>query len=165
MQQIIFRHGNDFSGSVNNFNDLQNNAYDRESPWFYCDWGSRAQYNKTAWLKSEELADIVNTIMLAKKDSSVQEHLYQTDNPPSGTDTWNYDRVKSELKSRGGNPFNNISEAFVNADFGSGRTTSVNISGDAGSQSFDASEFKNFFNLRAPANIQIVGPLYNIEKK
>ncbi len=26
-------------------------------------------------------------------------------------------------------------------------------------------EFKDFFNLRAPANIQIVGPLFNIERR
>ena len=32
-------------------------------------------------------------------------------------------------------------------------------------ESFDGEEFKNFFNLRAPANIVIVGPLFNIEKK
>ena len=61
--------------------------------------------------------------------------------------------------------FNSISDIGVSVDWGSGRTTSVNVSGDAGSKSFDGSEFKNFFNLRAPANIQIVGPLFNIEKK
>ena len=47
----------------------------------------------------------------------------------------------------------------------SGKTTAVQIFGDGGSTSFDATEFKNWFNLRAPANIQIVGPLFNIEQK
>lgn len=159
------KHVTDTTGGVNNFSDLQNNAYDKESPWFYCDWGSRSGYNKTAWLKSEELADIVNVIMLARNDSSTTEHLYQPDNPPSGTDTWNADKVKQELRNRGGNPFNSVVNVSVSADFGAGRTTSVNVSGDAGNQSFDGGEFKNFFNLRAPANIQIVGPLYNAEKK
>jgi hypothetical protein len=41
----------------------------------------------------------------------------------------------------------------------------VNFSGDAGNVSFDGKEFKDWFNLRAPANIQIIGPLYNIEKR
>ena len=104
------KHGNDFDGSVGSFSDLASKAYDRNSPWFYCDWGSRSQYNKTAWLKSEELADIVNTILLAKVDSSVREHLYQPDNPPSGTDNWGVDRVKQELRSRGQSPFNSISD-------------------------------------------------------
>lgn len=156
------KHAIDTTGGVASFSDLQNNAYDRESPWFYCDWGSRSQFNKTAWLKPDELADIVNVILLARKDSSVREHLYQTDNPPSGTDTWSADKVRQEL----GNPaYKNISEINVSVDWGSGKTTSVSINGDAGSQNFDGAEFKNFFNLRAPANIQIVGPLFNFEKK
>lgn len=159
------KHSQDGLGNINNFSDLQNNSYDKESPWFYCDWGSRPQYNKTAWLKSEEMADIVNVILLARKDSSTQEHLYQPDAPPSGTDTWNQDRVKQELQNRGVIPIGRINDMSVSADFGAGRTTSVSISGDTSSLSFDGGEFKNFFNLRAPANVQIVGPLYNIEKR
>jgi len=159
------KHANDFDGSVSSFSDLSSKAYDRDSPWFYCDWGSRSQYNKTAWLKSEELTDIVNTILLAKVDSSTREHLYQPDNPPSGTDNWGQDKVKQELRSRGQSPFNSISEGSVSADFSSGRVSSVNFSGDAGNISFSLTEFKDWFNLRVPANIQIVGPLFNIEKR
>lgn len=159
------KHGNDFDGSVGSFSDLNGKAYDRESPWFYCDWGSRSQYNKTAWLKPDEIADIVNVILLARQDSSTTEHLYQTDSPPSGVDVWSSERVKQELKNRGGNPYNNITDISVNADFGAGKTTTVNINGDGGSNSFEGREFKNWFNLRAPANIQIVGPLYNVEKR
>lgn len=154
------------SGNVGNFGDLQGNAYDKDSPWFYCDWGSRAQYNKTAWLKPEEVADIVNAISLAKRDSSIQEHLYQTDRPnPAGTDTWDAARVKDELRSRGGSPYNSVSDVAVSVDFSAGRVGSVSVSGDAGNTSFDGGEFKNFFNLRAPANIQIVGPLFAFEKR
>lgn len=157
------KHANDFSGSVNNFDDLKNNAYDKDSPWFYCDWGSRSEYNKTAWLKPHELADIVNVILLARKDSSTREHLYQPDQPnPIGKETWNADRVKQEL---GGAGYNNIDNVNVNADFGSGRTTRINVSGDGKSDGFDMNEFKDFFNLRAPANIQIVGSLFNVEKR
>lgn len=159
------KHANDFEGSVSSFSDLASKAYDRESPWFYCDWGSRAQYNKTAWLKPEELADIVNTILLAKVDSSVREHLYQPDNPPSGAENWNQDRVKQELRGRGQSPFGLIESSSVSADFSSGKVSSVNFSGDAGNISFSLNEFKDWFNLRAPANIQIVGPLFNVEKR
>jgi peptidoglycan hydrolase-like amidase len=160
------KHATDTTGGVNNFSDLQNNAYDKESPWFYCDWGSRSEYNKTAWLRPSEVADIVNTILLAKRDSSVGEHLYQPDKPnPAGTETWDAEKVKRELRSRGISPYNSITDISVSADFGFGRTTSVQLSGDAGSSSIDASEFKNWFNLRAPSNIQIVGPLFNAEKR
>ncbi|KKP81041.1 MAG: Stage II sporulation protein D [Candidatus Levybacteria bacterium GW2011_GWB1_35_5] len=154
------------NGSAGGFSELTSNAYDKDSPWFYCDWGSRSQYNKTAWLKSSEIADIANIILLAKKDGSTSEHLYQTDKPnPAGTDTWNEDKVKQELSGRGITPYTNVSSVSISADFGAGRTTTVNISGDGGSTSISGSEFKDWFNLRASANIQIVGPLYNIEQR
>ncbi len=158
--------GLDASGSVGSFADLQNNAYDKSSPWFYCDWGGRSDYANTAWVKPDELADIVNVLMLAKADSSTQNHLSQLDKPnPDGVDTWDADRVKQELRNRNITPFNSVSSGSVDADFGSGTTTSVHISGDAGSQTFNGTDFKNYFNLRAPSNINIVGPLYNIEQR
>ncbi|HWA52315.1 MAG TPA: SpoIID/LytB domain-containing protein [Patescibacteria group bacterium] len=154
----------DASGSVNSFSDLNNNAYDKSSPVFYCDWGSRAENNHTAWLRPSELADIVNSALLAEKDNSTESHLYQIDKPnPEGTDTWSPDQVRSQLQSRGVTPFNNISNISVNVDFSTGRTTSITASGDAGNETVNGDDFKNYFNLRAPANIQIVGPLYNIE--
>lgn len=157
----------DASGDISSFSDLQNKAYDRSSPCFYAAQGFRSEYGKSAWLKSEEVADIVNVIQLVKQDGGTREHLYQPDKPnPAGTDTWDRDRVKAELKSRGGNPFTSVSSVSISGvDFGIGRTTGVTISGDGGNVTFDGAEFKDFFNLRAPANIQIVGPLFNVEKK
>lgn len=156
----------DTSGNVSNFGDLQSTSYDKESPCFYSAQGWRTQYNKSAWLKSEEVADIVNVLLLAQRDSSTQNHLSQTDKPnPDGTDTWDMERVKSELRNKGGKPFSSISDVSVSADFGIGKTTSVTVSGDAGPETFSANDFISYFNLRAPANIQIVGPLFNIEKK
>jgi SpoIID/LytB domain protein len=113
----------DGSGSYNNFNDVRGNAYDRESPWFYCDWGSRSAYGGTAWLKSEELADIVNVILIVQKDQSTIANVYQVDaSNPAGKETWNEGRVKDELRNRGGSPFNSISSVNISADFGSGKT-------------------------------------------
>lgn len=156
----------DTTGDVGSFGDLQNNAYDRESPCFYSAQGWRVQYNKSAWLKSEEVADIVNVLLLAQKDSSVQNHLCYKEDPAHGcTDTWDIGRVQQELRSRGTTPYTNISNVSVSADFGVGKTTSINISGDAGNQTFSANDFIDYFNLRAPANIQIVGPLFNVERK
>lgn len=159
------KNAQDSTSSVNSFSDLKSNAYDKDSPWFYCDWGSRSNYGGTAWLKPEEVADIANVLMLVQKDSSTKEHLYQTDKPnPAGTDTWDEGRVRQELQSRGVSPFSSVSNASVNADFSSGKTSGVTISGNAGTVNFSGSDFKNYFNIRAPATIQIVGPLYNIER-
>ncbi len=156
----------DTSGDVGSFQDLQNNAYDKDSPCFYSAQGIRREYNKSAWLKQNEVADIVNVVLLARADSSVREHLYQDDKPnPAQTDTWNEGKVKQELRNRGITAYSSISDIGIDWDKGSGQTTSIRISGDAGDTSFDGAEFKNFFNLRAPANIQIVGPLYNIERR
>ena len=152
----------DTTGSVGSFSDLTNNAYDRESPIFYCDWGGRSSQNGTAWLSGTDLADIVNAVLLVEKDGSTKSHLYQPDKPnPEGTDTWDTGRVKSELSSRGGSPIDNVTDVSVGVDFGTGRTTTVTVNG----QSINGDDFKNYFDLRAPSNIQIVGPLYNIEKR
>ena len=150
------------NGSVSSIGDLQNNAYDKDSPWFYCDWGGRKDYGNTAWLKPEELADIVNVWLLAKQDSSAQKHLSQVDKPnPDGVDTWDAVTVRSKL---GDSAFNSISSVSMSIDFSSGRTTTVHISGDAGSKDISGDDFKSYFNLRAPGTIQIVGPLFNVER-
>lgn len=153
----------DTVGGVGNFGDLQGTAYDKASPCFYAAQGWRSQYGKSAWLKSEEVADIGNVILLAKADPSISEHLYQTDKPhPYGGEIWDSDRVKQELNSRGISPIENAGEVSMSGvDWALGRTTQVTING----RNFDAAEFKNFFNLRAPANIQIVGPLFSVERK
>lgn len=156
----------DTVGEVSSFDDLKAKAYDKDSPCFYAAQGFRSQYGKSAWLKSDEVADIVNVILLTQKDSGVSSHIYQTDKPnPEGQETWDEGRIKQELRSRGGTPLNSVSAVSVSADFSSGMITSVSVSGDGGTYTFNASEFRNFFNLRAPANIQIVGPFFNIEKK
>ncbi|NTU46892.1 SpoIID/LytB domain-containing protein [Candidatus Roizmanbacteria bacterium] len=154
----------DTSSDINSFQDLMDKAYDKSSPWFYCDWGSRSQYSNTAWLKSEEVADIANTLMLAKADSGTTSHLCQTDQSKCA-DTWDANKVKDELRNRGKSPFNSVSGVSIDWDKGAGRTNNITISGDAGSQSFSAKDWKDVFNLRAPANIQIVGPLFNVEKR
>lgn len=156
----------DTSGDVGSFDQLKEKAYDKDSPCFYSAQGWRNEYAKSAWLKSSEVADISNSLMLAKADPGAGEHLYQTDKPhPFGGEIWNEERVKSELRGKGITPFNSISNVSVGVDFGSGQTNGVTIVGDGGTQSFSGSEWKSYFNLRAPANIQIVGPLYNVEKR
>lgn len=141
------KHTRDTNGDINNISDLFSKAYDRDSPCFYNAQGWRTQYNKSAWLKPEEVADIVNVILLSADNNMV--------------DTWDVQKVKNALSK----PFNRVDSVSMNFDLGSGKTTRVYITGDAGSIDFDGTTFKNYFNLRAPANIAIVGPLYTIEKR
>jgi len=155
--------GPDGSGGISSWGDLNNNAYDKQSPWFYCDWGSRSQYNGTAWMTSSDVADIANVVLLSQTDGSTTPHLSQTDK--GIPDTWSASQVQQELKNRGKTPFTSVSNVSVSADFGSGNTTTVTVNGDGGNQSFSGGNFKTLFDLRAPANIQIVGPLYNVEMK
>ncbi len=151
-----------YGGNPTNFAELNERAYDKASPWFYCNWGSRSQYGNTAWLKADEVADIANVILLARYSDVDKEHLYQVDSSnPAGKETWDANRVISELRNKGGSPVGDGTNVSISVDFGSGKTTSISVGGT----SFSGNEFKDWFNLRAPANIQIVGPLYNVEKK
>jgi SpoIID/LytB domain protein len=161
------KHTRDTSGDINSFDDLFNKAYDKDSKCFYAAQGYRAEYNKSAWLKPSEVADIVNVVLLYQKDSSVQNHLcYKDDSSHGCSDTWNAEKVRTELKNRGVTPFNTINSASVSDwDKTAGRTNTLSFSGDAGSVSLGGATFKSLFNIRAPANISIVGPLYNIEKR
>jgi peptidoglycan hydrolase-like amidase len=156
------KNAQDASGGIGGLADLQNLAYDKESPWFYCNWGSRSEYASTAWMKPSEVADIFNVIQLVRRDASTSDKVYQPDKPhPDGKEVWSPDKVKQELKARGGSPLDSVSDVSVGIDFGSGKTTTVS----GGGVSVGAEEFKGWFNLRAPANIQIVGPLFNVEKR
>lgn len=157
----------DTTGDVGSIADLLARSYDRDSPCFYAAQGWRSEFGKSAWLREEEVADIVNVMLLAGRDEGVKEHLYQPDKPnPAGTDTWSREKVRSELSARGITPFTSISDIRVSGvDWGSGMVTQVTVSGNGGTASFDGRKFKDYFNLRAPANIQIVGPLYNVEKR
>jgi SpoIID/LytB domain protein len=153
----------DTSSGVGSFSDLNERAYDKESKCFYTAQGSRADYGKSAWLRPSEVADIANTLLLVKKDPSTTDNLYQVDKSnPSGKENWSSDKVKSMLN----NPFNNVTDVRITGvDFGSGRTTEITIVENGREERFSGDEFKNRFNLRAPANISIVGPLFNIEKR
>lgn len=156
----------DTNGDVSSFSDLIAKSYDKDSPCLYSAQGFRSEYAKSAWLKPAEVADIVNIILLARADGGTKDHLYQTDKAhPYGGEVWNADRVKQELRNRDITPFNSVSDASVSPDFGTGITNSITLSGDGGSLNISGSEFKDWFNLRAPANIQIVGPLFNVEKR
>lgn len=141
----------DANGDISNWEDLKSKAFDKDSPCFYSAQGWRNEYAKSAWLKSEEVARIVNALMLAKIKGAA----------PDGIESWDTNKIKQELKNAGGSPIDSVSNISVSADFSVGKTTTITFDG----KSFDGLEFRNLFNLVAPANIAIVGPLYNVEKQ
>jgi SpoIID/LytB domain protein len=156
----------DTTGGINSFDDLMNKSFDKESKCFYAAQGWRDKYAKSAWLTREEVADIANVILLVKKKPETACFVYQPDQPAPApdrdcpkTDNWSADKVKQELGSEAISTANSVEISGV--DWGIGKTTQVRINGI----SFGGDEFKNYFNVRAPANIQIVGPLYNVERR
>jgi SpoIID/LytB domain protein len=157
------KNASDVSSGVGSFSDLQNNSWDKESKCFYNAQGSRSEYGNSAWLRPSEVADIVNTLLLVKKDSGASSHLYQTDKSnPEGTDNWDSEKVKSLIS----NPFHNVTDVRITGvDFSGGNTTEIVIVEGGHEERFNGSEFRDRFNLRAPGNISIVGPLYSIEKR
>lgn len=159
----------DTEGEVNNLGDLLSKAYDRESPCLYTAQGSRKEYAKSAWLKPEEVADIANVIILIRRDSGIDRTMLCGENSINKKchDRWSADKVKEELGKVNEKSFDYITEASISSfDFGLGRTNGIRLKARNGKDEFfDGEEFKNFFNLRAPANIVIVGPLYNVERR
>ena len=136
------------AGSGSSMSDLKNTAYDKNSPWFYCDWGYRSQYNNTAWLREEEVVDIVNTYILWELRKDTFAYLSQTDKGIPGT--WDAEKVRQEIGNEGGTPISSINSISVGWD-GSGISRSITVNG----RTFNAQNFKNMFNMRAPGNIQI----------
>ena len=107
--------------------------------------GATGEYNNTAWLKMEEVVDIVNAYMLWEKDNSLIIHLSQTDK--STAETWSAEKVRQELGSGAIGSINSIEVLWD----GSGISKTIRING----KDFNAQKFKNLFNIRAPGNIQI----------
>lgn len=156
----------DTSSGVGSFSELNERAYDKESKCFYTAQGSRAEYGKSAWLRPSEVADIANVILLVRKNASNACFVYQVDKQPPApssdcpqTGNWSADEVRAKL---GGDAISSATSVEVSAvDWGVGRTAQIKINGTP----FNGDEFKNYFNLRAPKNISIVGPLFNVEKR
>ena len=73
----------DTTGDVGSFQDLKDKSYDKESPCFYAAQGFRNEYARSAWLKPGEVADVVNVILLTRRDSGTREPGFHPDPGPS----------------------------------------------------------------------------------
>src|SRR3989344_5531215 len=143
--------------------DWPGQAYEKiaSSPWFYKAW-YRTRAGSTCgrsnpWLKSEELADILNAWQILYEGGGDVSRI-----SPVDTNCWNGNPYSlSELASIGG--YNSVSSVSVTYS-NSGSTQSLNFATNKGSVSMSGEEFKKAFNLRAPGYIGLKSSLFNIEK-
>jgi len=147
-------------GSVGNW---PNQAYEKiaGSPWFYKGWYKSRSGNSCGrsnpWLKSEELADILNAWEVIYHGGGDVTRISPIDVSCWGGNPYSI----SELVSIGG--FTSVSS--VSTIYGNdGSTKTVSFSTNKGSVPIPGSEFKKAFNLRAPGYIGLKSSLFNIEK-
>jgi peptidoglycan hydrolase CwlO-like protein len=152
-----------WSGIKDASGEWPSTAYEKiaGSPWFYKGWyrtrGGGTCGRSSPWLKSEEMADILNAWHVLYKGGGDTSRI-----SPIDTGCWGGNPYSiSELASIGG--YTSVSGASVTYA-NSGSTQSINFSTSKGSVSVSGEEFKRAFNLRAPGYIGIKSSLFNIEK-
>ncbi len=143
------------------------NAYENlaGSPWFYKAW-YKNRSGKTCgrshpWLTQEEMADIVNALLVYQHDQSAISHLSQPDSCWGAIpNTWSRDRLRQETNRFGG-PITSISAIDVRYSSG-GYTQEITFHTNRGSLTFSGDNFKYIFNLRAPGAIHLTSRLFNL---
>lgn len=152
-----------WSGIKDTSGDWPGSAYEKigGSPWFYKGWyksrsGSSCGRNNP-WLKSEELADILNAWKVLTAGGGEVSRI-----SPIDTSCWGGNPYSmSELSSIGGyTSVSSVSVVYNN----NGTTQSVSFGTNKGSVNMTGEEFKKAFNLRAPGYIGLKSSLFNIEK-
>ena len=147
-----------------------NDSYEKQagSAWYYKGWyksRSNVAYGRShPWLNQEEFTDIINAILYSSKTND-SSHLSQIKNCIGSCDSnaWSHDELRRQVADKGG-PISSINS--INVDYSTnGNTQKVRLSTDKGDFTFDATEFKDVFTLRAPGAITIKSGLFNIEKK
>lgn len=136
------------------------------SPWFYKAWyrerSGASRGRSHPWLTGEEMADIINSLMVYNNDSSSEPHLSQLDaNIPQ---TWDRAKVREEAARYGG-PISSINSAPEVVYSNDGYTAKIYLETDKGRKEFNGEDFKHIFNLRAPGAIGVKSSLFNIMRK
>lgn len=132
------------------------------SPWLYKAWWRQHYSNSGAtcgrsnpWLSNEEMADIVNAVIVPRDDRIT----------PVTTDCWGGNPYSmAELRDKGG--VTSVSNVTVTQ--GNGSSSEVIFQTNKGEIRVSANEFKEKFNLRAPGYVRIPQTgfsFFNIEKK
>ena len=139
------------------------------SPWFYKGW-YKTRDGQTCgrshpWLNQEEMADILNAVLVYRSGQG-SEHILPIDYNScfgKGGEPWSLSQMKQEAGSRSGAI---TSVSGVNATYSSGgQTASISFSTNRGNFEVSGEEFYTVFNLRAPGRISLKSKLFNIEKK
>jgi len=139
------------------------------SPWFYKGW-YKTRDGQTCgrshpWLNQEEMADILNAIIVYRSGQGA-EHILPIDYNScfgKGGEPWSLSQMKSEANSHEGS-INSVSGVSVSYS-GGGQTANLNFSTNQGNFQATGDEFYTVFNLRAPGKISLKSKLFNIEKK
>lgn len=132
------------------------------SPWLYKAWWRQNYSNAGAtcgranpWLTNEEMADIVNAIIVPQDDRIT----------PVTTQCWGGNPYSmSELRDKGG--VTSVSNVAVTQ--GNGNSNEVIFQTNKGEIRVSANQFKEKFNLRAPGYLRIPQTgfsFFNIERK
>ncbi len=152
-----------WSGIKDTSGDWPATAYEKVggSPWFYKGWyksrGGSTCGKNSPWLKSEELADILNAWKVLTSGGGDVGRI-----SPLDTSCWSGNPYSiSDLAGIGGyTSVSSVSVIYNNNGF----TQSVSFGTNKGSVNMTGEEFKKAFNLRAPGYIGIKSSLFNIEK-
>lgn len=152
-----------WSGIKDASGDWPATAYEKVggSPWFYKGWyksrGGSTCGKNSPWLKSEELADILNAWKVLTSGGGDVGRI-----SPLDTSCWSGNPYSiSDLAGIGG--YTSVSSVSVIYN-NNGSTQSVSFGTNKGSVNMTGEEFKKAFNLRAPGYIGIKSSLFNIEK-
>ena len=152
-----------WSGIKDTQGDWPDSSYEKiaASPWFYKGWfktRSGASCGRGGpWLKSSEMADIINAWHVLYKGGGDIGRI-----SPIDTNCWGGNPYSiGELSGIGG--YESVSSASVTYS-NDGSTLQVTFATNKGSVTISGSELKRAFNLRAPGYIGLKSSLFNIEK-
>jgi peptidoglycan hydrolase-like amidase len=148
-----------------------NDAYEKiaGSPWFY-----KGGYKNRAgsscgrshpWLNQEEVADILNAVIVYRSGSGADRILPVDYNSCTGKGGNPYSReeLRREADNRGG-AIASISSVSV-LQGTNGQTSKLAFSTNQSTFEVGGEEFYTVFNLRAPGRISLKSKLFNLEKK
>lgn len=145
-------------------------AYEKTggSPWFYKAWYKNRAGNSCGkthpWLTSEEMADILNAIVVYKNGdaSKIWPLDYQSCFGQS-KEAYSREQMKSESKNKG---WGISSVSGVSVSYGeNGVTANVHFDTDKGGFDVSGKDFYTVFNLRVSGRVALLSGLFNIEKK
>lgn len=163
-------------GYINNIGwdvkgDWPSDAYEKKagSPWFYKAWYIKS-YNDSStcghphpWLKSSEIADILNSwIVYTKGTSSEKSHISPLTTSCWGGDPYSADKMGDVAEKYISNKYTSVSDVNIDISNG-GYTSKVTFKTNNGTVSVDGSVFKTVFNLRAPGYVSIKNTLFDFE--